>query len=284
MTFRPVKARLNRSLFPSDLLTISARRRRMEGVSLVFESTDRMMKARSGGDPELGTLEPGESIDVLIADDFRGQFHLPQNRFTHLQAVPREGAFVLTMSWESVGGRSAPGKVVVLWTNRDRLSGARPRIAFDAEADALREYTNTENPLSGRLMQLRDRVRPLGRFDIWLRYRREKGVKVAATELPAAMTSSVSVLGFRGFREEATLKLAEPRGGEGSGLTIVVGANNAGKSTVWESFDAIARKAKSDVSFSIGRRNRGAAEGIRLALRRTEGSTYIVNSLHGGTS
>ncbi len=95
---------------------------------------------------------------------------------------------------------------------------------------------------------------------------------------------SISVEGFRGFREPALLKLAQPNGEDGSGLTFVVGANNTGKSTVWESFDAIARKLKSDVSFSEGRRNRATSGGIRIELSRADGSRYCVQSRHAETS
>lgn len=101
---------------------------------------------------------------------------------------------------------------------------------------------------------------------------------------PHASTESIAVRGFRGFRTEARLRLAVPNGNNGSGLTFVVGANNTGKSTVWESFDAIARRQKQDISFSEGRRNRATPGGVRIQLRKIDGTVYTVESLREDTS
>jgi AAA15 family ATPase/GTPase len=50
----------------------------------------------------------------------------------------------------------------------------------------------------------------------------------------------IDISGLRGFATNQRLELAIPNGKVGSGLTIVVGQNNAGKSTVTEAFAAIA--------------------------------------------
>jgi len=49
--------------------------------------------------------------------------------------------------------------------------------------------------------------------------------------------SSIEILGFRGFATKQKLEIALPDGNTpGSGLTIIVGANNSGKSTITEAF------------------------------------------------
>ena len=51
---------------------------------------------------------------------------------------------------------------------------------------------------------------------------------------------SMSIKGLRGFAEEQILQFAQPNGETGSGLTILVGPNNGGKSTIIESIQALA--------------------------------------------
>jgi len=50
----------------------------------------------------------------------------------------------------------------------------------------------------------------------------------------AAMYSKFTLEHYRSFAEEQTLNFAAPRGGEGSGITYIVGENNSGKTTVIE--------------------------------------------------
>lgn len=94
----------------------------------------------------------------------------------------------------------------------------------------------------------------------------------------------IQVGGLRGFATDERLQLAIPNGRAGSGLTIVVGSNNAGKSTVWEAFDAIARGQRQSVSFSEGRRNRAYGDLVNLELMRLDGSGYKLHSTAAGGS
>jgi energy-coupling factor transporter ATP-binding protein EcfA2 len=70
-----------------------------------------------------------------------------------------------------------------------------------------------------------------------------------------AYIKSVTVDGLRGVSGELPLHLAIPDGRPGSGLTILVGANNSGKSTVVEAFEALSKSRGNAPTFSIGKRN-----------------------------
>jgi predicted ATP-dependent endonuclease of OLD family len=50
---------------------------------------------------------------------------------------------------------------------------------------------------------------------------------------------TLAISGLRGFASDQTLSLAIPNGKPGSGLTVLVGPNNGGKSTVIEAFKAL---------------------------------------------
>ena len=56
------------------------------------------------------------------------------------------------------------------------------------------------------------------------------------------MIHSISCIGYRGFATKQTLNLAIPDGRQGSGLTVLVGPNGGGKSTLIECFNKIATK------------------------------------------
>ena len=72
----------------------------------------------------------------------------------------------------------------------------------------------------------------------------------------------LTVEGLRGFRHGQSLKFAQPTGEHGSGLTILVGANNSGKSTVVEAMKALGKQ--DPTSYSVGKRNAYDNERIRI--------------------
>lgn len=53
----------------------------------------------------------------------------------------------------------------------------------------------------------------------------------------------IEISGLRGFSAGQRLDLAVPNGQVGSGLTIIAGQNNSGKSTIVEAFGAIAGRS-----------------------------------------
>lgn len=65
--------------------------------------------------------------------------------------------------------------------------------------------------------------------------------------------NSISILGYRGFKNRGIVTFSVPNGNEGSGLTIITGANNAGKSSILECLRA--RNGHQTPSFSAGARH-----------------------------
>ena len=63
----------------------------------------------------------------------------------------------------------------------------------------------------------------------------------------------LEILGYRGFRERGSLDFAAPNGEPGSGLALLTGPNNAGKSSILECLRA--RQGSAPVSFTAGTRN-----------------------------
>ena len=93
--------------------------------------------------------------------------------------------------------------------------------------------------------------------------------------------ASLEIKGLRGFAEEQTLRFARPSNKVGSGLTILVGPNNGGKSTIVESLQAISSK---NVSFSEGKRNRVADERVTIRVKSDNGDTLELRTVDAGGS
>lgn len=97
------------------------------------------------------------------------------------------------------------------------------------------------------------------------------------------MIKELSISGFRGFGQTQTVKFSIPDQEHiGSGLTIITGANNAGKTTIIESIRAF--NGSDSPSFSEGRRNHLTDGKITLTLTYEESKTYSITSVAGGGS
>jgi hypothetical protein len=96
------------------------------------------------------------------------------------------------------------------------------------------------------------------------------------------MFTSLQILGLRGFATEQRLRLAVPNGSPGSGLTVIVGANNAGKSTAIEAIRALGQRQ--NPSFTQGRRNVASGDAVSLTLVDTEGRSSRLTSIRAGSS
>jgi len=98
------------------------------------------------------------------------------------------------------------------------------------------------------------------------------------------MISSIKIKGFRGFAEEQELKLSKPNNRqEGSGLTIIVGPNNGGKSTIIESFKAVS--LGHNINFTEGQRNKEAGDRVEIVLSSDDSdSTSSLKTVSAGGS
>lgn len=94
------------------------------------------------------------------------------------------------------------------------------------------------------------------------------------------MINELSCCGYRGFATKQSLKLAIPNGKRGSGLTVLVGPNGGGKSTLVECFSKI---ATNNVSFTDGKRNKLAGDKVSINITYN-GKTGLLESVHEGGS
>lgn len=94
--------------------------------------------------------------------------------------------------------------------------------------------------------------------------------------------AKIEILGVRGFSNSQTLEMAEPNDTLGSGLTLLVGPNNAGKSTVIESLRAFSQNEPP--SFTVGKRNDNNDSKICIKLTNTDGKVKELKTLEAGGS
>lgn len=95
---------------------------------------------------------------------------------------------------------------------------------------------------------------------------------------------SLQICGYRGFAKPETINFAIPNGNRGSGLTIIVGPNNSGKSTIMESLHIIARPPTQPPSFTEGKRNERAGGHIKIVVENSDGQKKELATLSQGGS
>lgn len=96
------------------------------------------------------------------------------------------------------------------------------------------------------------------------------------------MFKSLHIHGLRGFAQEQSLQLAIPNGQPGSGLTVLVGSNNAGKSTAIEAIRALGQRQSP--SFTQGRRNVAAGDSVDIRLVDEAEQVIRLRSIRPGSS
>lgn len=97
------------------------------------------------------------------------------------------------------------------------------------------------------------------------------------------MLREIIICGLRGFSVEKKVKFALPNGKCGSGLTILVGGNNTGKTTIIEAikyfnFDV------SQISFSSGKRNLRTEGKVNITYVNENGEKYSIHTKMSGGS
>lgn len=90
----------------------------------------------------------------------------------------------------------------------------------------------------------------------------------------------LEISGFRGFSKKQSLEFSVPNGQPGSGLTIITGANNSGKSSIIECLKA--RGGLQSPSFTVGARN-AAVDFVEIKYF-IDGKEEKVSSLKKGSS
>lgn len=92
---------------------------------------------------------------------------------------------------------------------------------------------------------------------------------------------SLSCIGYRGFSLKQTLQLAVPNGELGSGLTVLVGPNGGGKSTLVECFNKVSLASR-NASFSKGKRNFAAGDKVIIEIC-IDDNTFTLQTIKGGS-
>lgn len=282
----PFQVRANLDVLPAAVLTFSARPRlTVSNFNIDILGVDSRLRGQWGDPVTRGpvSLTHGVPIDVFVFTANGNEGARVSFEERGISTIATADDFLLNVSWSASTGSRSSGEMVVFWTGADRASGRRPFALLGGEAVEIREFAYSPRGRTPQVPRRRIRRASSG----WnQRQRASTGSEQLDLDMPpsAVRVSSLTLRGLRGFRFDASLRLAQPTGDAGSGLTIVVGANNAGKSTLWEGFDALARKLKSDVSFSEGRRNGLSVDGVRIRLDRADGSAYLLRSRNADTS
>jgi len=94
----------------------------------------------------------------------------------------------------------------------------------------------------------------------------------------------IEISGLRGFSVRQRLDLAVPNGQVGSGLTIIVGQNNSGKSTIVEAFSAIAGRNELVRHYSESKRNKIAGDKINITVTFSSGNQRSLKTVESGGS
>ena len=99
------------------------------------------------------------------------------------------------------------------------------------------------------------------------------------------MIRELHISGFRGFGKEQQISFAIPDGKTiGSGLSIITGANNSGKTTIIEAIQAFNFANDNTPSFSEGRRNSLTDGKVSLRIVDESNETYTIESAPSGGS
>lgn len=91
----------------------------------------------------------------------------------------------------------------------------------------------------------------------------------------------MTCLGYRGFQTNQSLHLAKPNGKFGSGLTVLIGPNGGGKSTIIEIFRRLSNF--NNITFSEGKRNKAAGDRVEITINFNESIGTLKTVDKGGS-
>lgn len=271
----PIRVVVNRTLSPIEAILITPTRGiTLEGVEVSETHLDENLLPLRGGLLPMSNVNPENGIKLFLWNTTPPPNLSTRNIYPiHLDS---KNTLLLHISWSGTSGHLKPGQLGLLWSAVDRQAGLPPFI-----------YT------SGSILGIAKRAKEIGRRDNRRQFRKSRvgALNIMQQNAPVRITG-IEIEGFRGFRQTARLTLARPNKKAGSGLTFVVGANNTGKSSIWESFEAVARGLKrsnmpspnSDVSFSQGKRNHQTPTGVALRLELEDGRAFTLSSRGPNTS
>ncbi|MHB8405473.1 MAG: ATP-dependent nuclease [Gammaproteobacteria bacterium] len=94
--------------------------------------------------------------------------------------------------------------------------------------------------------------------------------------------ATLELCGLRGFSDSQSIYFAVPNGNLGGGLTILIGPNNGGKSTVIEALRALATDAEQ--SFTEGKRNKQAQDRVSVSITSDADQNYVLKTVEAGGS
>lgn len=97
------------------------------------------------------------------------------------------------------------------------------------------------------------------------------------------MIKTLIIKGLRGFVEKQELHISLPNGKTGSGLTILVGANNSGKTTIIEALRATSQRHHLP-SFAMGRRNIQSGDTVSIKIIDNSDKIFEMESARAGSS
>ena len=92
--------------------------------------------------------------------------------------------------------------------------------------------------------------------------------------------TSLTLEGYRGFAQEQKIRFAQPTDAIGSGLTVLVGPNNGGKSTVLEALSIMF--SQQDMSITEGKRNSLAGDRVSISVNFTSGDSHSLRTIPRG--
>lgn len=99
------------------------------------------------------------------------------------------------------------------------------------------------------------------------------------------MIDSLIISGFRGFSRQTNLKFAIPNGNNGSGLTILTGANNSGKTSIIEAIRCFNGQFMNNEgpSFNESQRNFVTQGQVEITIKEDNGKECTIKTKHSGS-